>query len=73
MDTNEAQTVTLDGRYRFVETLKAQYIPGKPYREEHTGMSDCNGCALPGSLEVAPPCSPGARRDGKSGIWVTVK
>jgi len=73
VDTNEAQTLTLDGRYRFAETAGAEYTHGKPYREEHTGNSDCHGCALIGAKEVTPPCSPGARKDGKSGIWVPVK
>lgn len=73
MDTNEEQTLTLDGRYRFAETAWAEYIPGKPYREEHTGNSDCHGCVMIGAKEVTPPCSPGARKDGKSGIWVPGK
>jgi hypothetical protein len=72
VDTNEEQTLTLDGRYRFAETNKAQYVPGKPYQEEYTGNSPCHGCAMVGVNELAPPCSPGARKDGKSGIWKKV-
>ena len=70
MDTNEEQTATLDGRFQFTEVPRAPYVPGKPYQEEFTGKSDCHGCVLIGSLEQHPPCSPGARHDGKSGIWV---
>jgi hypothetical protein len=42
VDTNEEQTFTLDGRFKFKETMKI----------------------------TKPPCSPGARKDGKRGIWV---
>jgi hypothetical protein len=61
VDTNEEQTFTLDGRFKFKETMKIT---------KYTGVSDCAGCALASLREVAPPCSPGARKDGKRGIWV---
>jgi hypothetical protein len=63
MDTNDEQTLTLDGKYQFVEVPKG---------EKFTGKSDCHGCALIGISEPAPPCSPGVRKDGKRGIWMVV-
>jgi hypothetical protein len=65
MDTNEDQTLTLDGRFRFQEVTKAL--------SHFTGVSDCTGCKLVGTMEMAPPCSPGARKDRKRGIWVAAK
>jgi hypothetical protein len=62
MDTNEGQTLTSDGRFRFQEVAKPS--------AHFTGVSDCAGCSLAGTMEIAPPCSLGARKDGKRGIWV---
>lgn len=55
VEVNEEQMETLNGELRFVTMVSND--PG------------CSGCAVDRRSEGLP-CSPGTRRDGKSGIWV---
>lgn len=59
MDVNDAETETLDGTLVFRPTTE----------------STCKGCVIRGQYAIgqstdAPPCSAGARKDGRHGIWV---
>lgn len=59
MDVDTEERTTLDGKFVFREVEKAS----------------CTGCHIlgmyaSGLFAPAPPCSPGIRKDGLSGIWV---
>jgi hypothetical protein len=60
-DVNEDQTKTLDGKLRFVERAVTDTV----------SASACYGCAVEKVPHEGLPCSPGTRKDGKHGIWIT--
>lgn len=50
----------------------AKNAEGVQLRFERRKETSCSGCYFVNRITEALPCSPGAREDGLSGIWVQI-